>query len=101
MGHRRHVVSGGAVNYADRLALSLVIVAKDFQAEVIMDDVGYSRVVAAFFLAYAIMYAGSGYIVDRLGTKRGFAFFIGLWSRRRCCMPSLGTRFRSVSAVFF
>lgn len=69
-----------AVNYADRLALSLVIVAKDFQAEVVMDDVGYSRVVAAFFLAYAIMYAGSGYIVDRLGTKRGFAFFIGLWS---------------------
>src|SRR5450755_2014893 len=69
-----------AVNYADRLALSVVIVAKDFQAEVVMDDVGYSRIVAAFFLAYAIMYAGSGYIVDRLGTKRGFAFFIGLWS---------------------
>ncbi len=69
-----------AVNYADRLALSLVIVSKDFRAEVPMDDVGYSWVVAAFFLAYAIMYAGSGYIVDRLGTKRGFAFFIGFWS---------------------
>jgi ACS family hexuronate transporter-like MFS transporter len=69
-----------AVNYADRLALSLVIVAPDFKAEVAMNDVGYSRVVAVFLLAYAIMYAGSGYIVDRLGTKRGFAFFIGLWS---------------------
>ena len=53
---------------------------EDFRAEVAMDDVGYSRVMAAFFLAYAIMYAGSGYIVDRLGTKRGFAFFIALWS---------------------
>ena len=31
-------------------------------------------------LAYAIMYAGSGYIVDRLGTKRGFAFFVTGWS---------------------
>jgi ACS family hexuronate transporter-like MFS transporter len=31
-------------------------------------------------LAYAIMYAGSGYIVDRLGTKRGFATFIFSWS---------------------
>ena len=69
-----------AVNYADRLALALVSVAKDFHAEVVMDDVGYSWVGAAFFLAYAIMYAGSGYIVDRLGTKRGFAFFIGFWS---------------------
>jgi ACS family hexuronate transporter-like MFS transporter len=69
-----------AVNYADRLALSIVTVAKDFRAEVAVDDVGYSWIAAAFFLAYAIMYAGSGYIVDRLGTKRGFAFFIGLWS---------------------
>src|ERR1051325_6581936 len=69
-----------AVNYADRLALSLIVVAKDFHAEVAMDDVGYSWVVAAFFLAYAIMYAGSGYIVDRLGTKRGFSCFIALWS---------------------
>lgn len=69
-----------AINYADRLALSLVTVARDFQAQVAMDDVGYSRVIAAFLLAYAIMYAGSGYIVDRLGTKRGFAVFIGFWS---------------------
>ncbi len=69
-----------AINYADRLALPLVIVDKGFQSEVKMSDVGYSWVVAAFFLAYAIMYAGSGYIVDRLGTKRGFALFIGFWS---------------------
>ena len=68
------------VNYADRLALSLVIVANDFQSQVKLTDIGYSWIVAAFFLAYAIMYAGSGYIVDRLGTRRGFAFFIGLWS---------------------
>jgi ACS family hexuronate transporter-like MFS transporter len=69
-----------AVNYADRLALSLVTVAADFQREVQLNDVDYSWVVAAFFLAYAIMYAGSGYIVDRLGTRRGFAFFVGFWS---------------------
>ena len=33
-----------------------------------------------FFLAYAIMYAGSGYILDKLGTRRGFAVFIFFWS---------------------
>ena len=69
-----------ALNYADRNSLSLVIVAKDFHEQVALDDIGYSWVVAAFLLAYAIMYAGSGYIVDRLGTKRGFSFFIGFWS---------------------
>ncbi len=67
-----------AVNYADRQALS--IVSKTIRGEFGMTEVDYSRVVATFFLAYAIMYAGSGYIVDRLGTKKGFAFFISLWS---------------------
>jgi MFS transporter, ACS family, hexuronate transporter len=33
-----------------------------------------------FLLAYSIMYAGSGYVVDRLGTKWGFAVFVGGWS---------------------
>ena len=33
-----------------------------------------------FTLAYAIMYAGSGWIIDRLGTKRGFGLFIFGWS---------------------
>ena len=45
-----------------------------------MTEIDYSRILAGFFLAYAIMYAGSGYIVDRLGTKKSFSLFIGVWS---------------------
>ena len=66
------------INYADRLALS--IVSRDIRGEFHMTEQDYSYVITAFFVAYAIMYAGSGYLVDRLGTRRGFAVFISTWS---------------------
>jgi ACS family hexuronate transporter-like MFS transporter len=67
-----------ALNYADRQALA--IVSPTIRSLFGMTEIDYSRIVAAFFLAYAIMYAGSGYVVDRLGTKRGFGLFITVWS---------------------
>jgi len=66
------------INYADRLALS--IVSRDLRAEFHMTEQAYSYVITFFFVAYAIMYAGSGYLVDRLGTRRGFAVFVAMWS---------------------
>src|SRR4051794_26279535 len=67
-----------AVNYADRQALA--VVSDRIRAQFAMTEIDYSRILAGFFLAYAIMYAGSGYIVDRLGTKKSFSLFIGVWS---------------------
>src|SRR6185295_18282203 len=66
------------INYADRLALS--VVSRDLRAEFHMTEQDYSYVITAFLVAYSIMYAGSGYLVDRLGTRRGFAVFISVWS---------------------
>lgn len=66
------------INYADRLALA--VVSPDIRQEFGMTEQDYSHVVALFMAAYAIMYAGSGIIVDRLGTRRGFAVFIFAWS---------------------
>jgi len=66
------------INYADRLALS--IVSRDLRIEFHMTEQDYSYIVTAFFVAYAIMYAGSGYLVDRLGTRRGFSLFVFTWS---------------------
>ncbi len=66
------------INYADRLALSVVSV--DVRKEFSMTEQHYGLILTLFMLAYAVMYAGSGYIVDRLGTRRGFAVFIGTWS---------------------
>lgn len=67
-----------AINYTDRNALSIVSPA--LRREFGMSEQDYSYVITAFLFAYAVMYAGSGYIVDRLGTKRGFALFISVWS---------------------
>lgn len=66
------------INYADRLALAVVSV--DVRKEFSLNEQDYAQIVTLFMLAYAVMYAGSGYVVDRLGTRRGFAVFIGTWS---------------------
>ncbi len=66
------------INYADRLALAVVSV--DVRREFGMNEQDYSHVVTLFMLAYAVMYAGGGYVVDRLGARRGFALFISAWS---------------------
>jgi len=67
-----------AVNYLDRGALA--VVSAQIRAEFHLTEQDYSYSLVAFFFAYAVMYGGSGYIVDRLGTKVGFALFIGFWS---------------------
>src|ERR1035438_1283500 len=67
-----------AVNYADRQALA--VVSDRIRTQFAMSEIDYSRILAGFFLAYAMMYAVSGFIVDRLGTKKSFSLFIGVWS---------------------
>ena len=67
-----------AINYADRLALS--VISTDLRREFSMSETDYAQVVAVFLTAYAIVYAVSGLIVDRLGTRRGFSVFILIWS---------------------
>jgi len=67
-----------AVNYLDRQALSVVapILIDQFK----MSNVAYSRVIAAFMLAYTIMNGISGRLIDRLGTKIGYACTAAWWS---------------------
>src|SRR5438045_1025451 len=67
-----------AINYLDRQALG--IVSLDIRREFGLDERDYSYILTFFFLAYAIMYAGSGYVLDRLGTRSGFALFAAGWS---------------------
>jgi ACS family hexuronate transporter-like MFS transporter len=66
------------INYADRSALGVVSV--EIRREFSLDEQDYGFIVAAFMFAYAIGYAVSGYFIDRLGTRRGFALFISGWS---------------------
>lgn len=59
---------------------TLAILATTIQAELGWTDVDYASVTAVFVLSYTLMYAFSGHIVDRIGTKKGFAFSVGSWS---------------------
>ena len=67
-----------AINYLDRQSLS--VAAPLLRIQFHMSDIGYSRILFAFMLAYTIMNGLSGIVIDRLGTKLGYAVFVGWWS---------------------
>lgn len=66
------------INYLDRQTLSVAapVITREFN----MNNVDYSRVVFAFMLAYTVMNGVSGPMVDRLGTRLGYAVCIAWWS---------------------
>lgn len=66
------------INYLDRQTLS--VVAPVLLDEFHMNSIDYSRVVSAFLLAYTIMNGVSGPLIDRLGTRLGYALCMLWWS---------------------
>jgi ACS family hexuronate transporter-like MFS transporter len=66
------------INYLDRLALS--VISPTLRLEFGMGEQDYGEILFFFMAAYAAMYAVSGIIVDRLGTRRGYAIFVFVWS---------------------
>ncbi|HKD05350.1 MAG TPA: MFS transporter [Bryobacteraceae bacterium] len=66
------------INYLDRQTLS--VAAPVLREQFHMSSVAYSRVVSAFLLAYTIMNGVSGPMIDRLGTRLGYALCIAWWS---------------------
>ena len=66
------------LNYVDRQTLS--ILARTIQNDLKISDTGYTRVVQAFQLTYAVMYLLSGRILDVVGTRLGQLAFIIWWS---------------------
>ena len=66
------------INYMDRQILGLL--APTLQAEIGWNEVQYSNIVTAFQAAYAIGLLGFGRIIDRIGTRSGYALSIFFWS---------------------
>ena len=66
------------INYTDRLTLSVLI--GDVRKDLALSETDYSHLVSLFLAAYAVMYAVSGWVVDRVGTRTGFILFVGGWS---------------------
>ncbi len=66
------------INYLDRQTLS--VVAPVLRQELHFGDIEYSRIVGAFMFAYTIMNGLSGPLIDRLGTRWGYALCMLWWS---------------------
>jgi len=66
------------VNYLDRQVISLVKLNLDTEFGWSKND--YANITIAFQLAYAIGMIGAGRLIDKLGTKIGYALSLFLWS---------------------
>jgi len=66
------------INYLDRQTLS--VAAPVLREQFHMSNQEYSRVVFAFLLAYTISNGFSGGLLDRLGTRVGYAICVAVWS---------------------
>ncbi len=66
------------LNYMDRNTLSVLKVT--IQKDLHFDDQGYALITATFLWVYAVAYIFSGWIVDRLGSRKGFLVFVTGWS---------------------
>jgi ACS family hexuronate transporter-like MFS transporter len=66
------------INYLDRQAFSVAapVLREQFQ----LSNVAYSRIVFAFLLAYTLMNGVSGIVIDRIGTRAGYALCMAWWS---------------------
>ena len=67
------------INYLDRQVISLL---KDDYLEPLFKwtESDYANIVVAFQLAYAIGMLGVGWVIDKVGTKLGYAISLAVWS---------------------
>lgn len=66
------------INYLDRQVISLLkpVLEKEFS----WSESDYANIVAAFQLAYALGMVGIGSVIDKIGSKLGYAISLFLWS---------------------
>src|SRR3954470_11035544 len=67
-----------AISYLDRQSLPVAVNA--IQRDIPLSNTQFGDLTSMFLLAYALMYAGGGVLVDRLGTRRGFLAIMVFWS---------------------
>ena len=66
------------INYVDRQVIGLL--KPTLQQQFGWSELDYSHISTAFFLAYAIGLVTAGRVIDRIGTKVGFALALFIWS---------------------
>ena len=66
------------INYVDRQALSVLLPA--LRGELGISSAEYGTITTIFLVAYTISQVASGAMIDRIGTRLGFAVSIVVWS---------------------
>ena len=87
-----------AISYFDRQTLPVAIHA--IEREIPVSNTQFSQLQAAFLVAYALMYAGGGKLIDVLGTRKGFLVIMVWWSCA-CASQGLATSFLLFAASLF
>lgn len=91
------------VNYLDRAVISLLkpYIATAFNWNRIEEAANYANIEIAFKAAYAIGMLFAGRVIDKLGTKIGYALATGLWSIAAICHAfATGTFGFSIARIF-
>jgi len=86
------------INYIDRQVLG--ILAPDLQRQFGWSELQYGYIVSAFQAAYALGLAFAGRLMDRLGTRRGYALAVGVWSVAAMAHGLAGSAFTFAAARF-
>ncbi len=66
------------INYLDRAVISLL--KSTLTEQLHWDDADYTNVEIAFKISYAVGLLGAGRLIDKLGTRIGYALATGIWS---------------------
>lgn len=66
------------INYVDRQALSVLLPA--LRTDLHLSSADYGAITTAFMLAYTVSQLLSGALIDRVGTRAGFAIAMLIWS---------------------
>ncbi len=66
------------LNYVDRQILALL--KPTLEAEFSWSDHDYANMVSAFQFSAAFAFLGTGWFIDRVGLRPGFALGVGIWS---------------------
>jgi len=72
------IFAATTINYMDRQVLGLL--APTLEKALGWNEIEYARIVMAFQAAYALGLLGFGRLIDRIGTRRGYAVSIAAWS---------------------
>jgi len=80
-----------ALNYLDRQSFPVVV--GEIKKEIPLSNEQYGQLTSLFLFTYAVMYAVGGRIMDRFGTRLGYAGMIIFWSAANALMGAVSTVF--------